>query len=86
MGSVAKSYMRKGFLIYEEMCKNLVIYEEAVSHIERCNCSRLNLLIFEEHFILFFISVPSTMSVQFLDRKYSKSLKEFLSKDDLESI
>ncbi len=33
MGAVAKSYMRKGFLIYEEMRKYLVIYEEAVSHI-----------------------------------------------------
>ncbi len=33
MGSVAKSYMRKGFLIYEEMRKYLVIFEEAVSHI-----------------------------------------------------
>jgi hypothetical protein len=32
-GSVAKSYMRKGFLIYEEMRKYLVIYGEAVSHI-----------------------------------------------------
>jgi hypothetical protein len=32
MGVVAKSYMRKGFLIYEEMRKYLVIYEEAVSH------------------------------------------------------
>ncbi len=32
-GSVAKSYMRKGFLIYEEMRKYLTIYEEAVSHI-----------------------------------------------------
>jgi hypothetical protein len=34
MGAVAKSYMMKGFLIYEEMRKNLVIYEdeEAVSH------------------------------------------------------
>jgi hypothetical protein len=31
MGAVAKSYMRKGFLIYEEMRKYLVIYEEAVS-------------------------------------------------------
>jgi hypothetical protein len=30
---VAKSYMRKGFLIYEEMRKYLNIYEEAVSHI-----------------------------------------------------
>jgi hypothetical protein len=33
MGAVGKSYMRKGNLIYEEMCKYLVIYEEAVSHI-----------------------------------------------------
>ncbi len=31
-GAVAKSYMRKGFLIYEEMSKYLTIYEEAVSH------------------------------------------------------
>jgi hypothetical protein len=28
-GAVAKSYMRKGFLIYEEMRKYLTIYEEA---------------------------------------------------------
>ncbi len=33
MGSVAKSYMRKAFLIYEEMRKYLTIFEEAVSHI-----------------------------------------------------
>ncbi len=32
-GSGAKSYMRKGFIIYEEMRKYLVIYGEAVSHI-----------------------------------------------------
>jgi hypothetical protein len=31
--AVAKSYMRKGFLIYEEMRKYLPIYEEAVSHL-----------------------------------------------------
>jgi hypothetical protein len=30
MGAVAKSFMRKGFLIYEEMRKYLVIYGEAV--------------------------------------------------------
>jgi hypothetical protein len=30
MGAVAKSYMRKGFRIYEEMGKYFVIYEEAV--------------------------------------------------------
>jgi hypothetical protein len=33
MGSGAKSYMRKGFLIYEEMRKFFPIYEKAVSHI-----------------------------------------------------
>jgi hypothetical protein len=32
-GAVAKSYTRKGFLIYEEMRKYLVMYEDAVSHI-----------------------------------------------------
>jgi hypothetical protein len=36
MGSDAKSYMRKGFLLYEEKRKYFTIYEdteEAVSHI-----------------------------------------------------
>jgi hypothetical protein len=32
MGSGAKSYLRKGFLTYEEMCKYFPIYEEAVCH------------------------------------------------------
>jgi hypothetical protein len=32
-GAVAKSYMRKGFLIYEEMRKYFPKYREAVSHI-----------------------------------------------------
>ncbi len=31
-GPVTKSYMRKGFLIYEELRKYIVIYEKAVSH------------------------------------------------------
>ncbi len=38
-GAVAKSYIRKGFLIYEKMCKYFPIYEEAVSHTWLCNCS-----------------------------------------------
>jgi hypothetical protein len=33
VGAVAKSYMRKGFLIYGEMRNYLVICKEAVSHI-----------------------------------------------------
>ncbi len=32
IGSVEKSYMRKGFLLYDEMCKYLTIYEGAVRH------------------------------------------------------
>jgi hypothetical protein len=32
-GAVAKAYLRKGFLIYEEMRKYFPIYDEAVSHI-----------------------------------------------------
>jgi hypothetical protein len=33
IGLVLKSYMRKGFLRYEEMRKYLIIYEEAISDI-----------------------------------------------------
>ncbi len=32
-GAVTKPYMRKGFLIYEEMRKYFPIYEQAASHI-----------------------------------------------------
>ncbi len=53
-GAVARSYMRKGFLIYEEMRKYLVIYEEAVSHIWLCNRSRLNFLIYEKNLFSFY--------------------------------
>jgi hypothetical protein len=45
MGSGAKSIMRKGFLIYEEISKYFTIYEEAVLHPIPPN------------FIFFFISV-----------------------------
>ncbi len=57
-GAVAKSYMRKGFLMYEEMRKYLTIYEEAVSHMYMTvNCSIQNFLIYEKNFIFFFICV-----------------------------
>ncbi len=56
-GAVAKSYMRKGFRIYEEMRKYLAIWEVAESHMWLCNCSILNFLICEENFLFFFISV-----------------------------
>ncbi len=47
MGSVAESYVRKGFLIFEEMRKYLVIFEEPVSHIYYIvNRSRGNFILF----------------------------------------
>ncbi len=57
MGTVAKSYMRKGFFIYKEMRIFLGLYEEAVSHIWLCNRSLLDFFICEENFVFFFISV-----------------------------
>jgi hypothetical protein len=33
MGLDAMAYMRKGFLMYEEIRRYLTVYEEAVSHI-----------------------------------------------------
>jgi hypothetical protein len=45
MGSVAKSYMRKGFLIYEKIRKYLTIYEEAVSKVLRQNVASHNVYV-----------------------------------------
>ncbi len=49
IGLGAKSYMRKGFLIFEKMHSYLTIYEEAVSHICVCIQSFLNFLIYGEN-------------------------------------
>ncbi len=69
MGADAKSYKRKGFLMYEEMRKYLVVYEEAVSHIRLCNRSRslLDFFINEENFV-FFLSVQQWKSKEHPDR------------------
>ncbi len=64
-GAVAKSYVRKGFLIYEEMRKYFPIYKEAVSHIWLCNCSILNFLIYEENLIFFFVSAVFVLVLAF---------------------
>ncbi len=59
-GAVAKSYMRKGFLIYMRKYANISPYmRKAASHIWLCNCSTLNYLIYEENLLFFFISVES---------------------------
>ncbi len=56
MGAVAKSYMRKGFLIYEEMRKCLFIYEEAVSHTGLSNHS-LWIFLYMRTIVFSFLSV-----------------------------
>ncbi len=65
MGSVAKSYMRRGFLIYEETRKYLVIYEEAVSHIWLCNRSHLNFLTWGKFCFLFYQCSLYTLCFQY---------------------
>ncbi len=62
MGSVAMSYMRKSFIIYEEMHIYLTICEETVSYILLCNWSLLNFLICEEKIIFFLISTGTNWS------------------------
>ncbi len=56
MGSGAKSYMRKGFLIYEEMRKFFPMYEEAISHISFCTRSLL-ISFFMKNILFSFLSV-----------------------------
>ncbi len=76
MGAVAKSYMRKGFLIHvhEEMQKYLAIYEETFSHNWVCNRSPQNFLIYEEKLIFFFINAAFLMFLNhghFGERKHA---------------
>ncbi len=62
-GSGAKSYMRKGFLIYEEMRKYLVIYGDPISHIWLYTQSLLNFLIYRVGGnFLFFLTVQPSVS------------------------
>ncbi len=58
MGSVAKSYMRKGFLIYEKMRKYFTIYGEAVSHIWLCTRS-FWISLYTRKILFYFLSVYS---------------------------
>ncbi len=64
MGSGAKSYMRKGFLIYEEMRKFFSIYEEAVSYIWLCTQSLITLYR-RKILFYFFISAVYGSAIQF---------------------
>jgi hypothetical protein len=66
MGSGAKSFIRKGFLIYEEMRKYLVIYTEAVSHNWLSTRSLLNFFIYEEKFLFFFVSAAAEIPRKFV--------------------
>jgi hypothetical protein len=57
MGVVAKSYMKKGFLMYGEMRKYLTIYERPLVIYDFATAlhSRLDFLLYEENFVFFFI-------------------------------
>ncbi len=57
--SDAKIYVRKGFLMYEEMRKLFPIFAEAVRNIGLCSVHPipLNFLIYEENFYFLFLSV-----------------------------
>jgi hypothetical protein len=59
MGVVTKSYKRKGFLIYEEMRKYLVIYREALSIYDFATPNLRVFYIYEENLFCFFISVQA---------------------------
>ncbi len=76
--AVAKSYMRKGFLIYEEMRKYFPIYEEAVSHIWLCNCFTLNFLIYEENLIFFCTSVLQENPLLYRRQSSRRSLVDII--------
>ncbi len=68
MGLVAKSYMRKGFLIYEEMRKYLTIFEyerPEVIH-DFATDFFLNFLVNDENSIFFFFSVITKKPLQIL--------------------
>ncbi len=53
--------MRKGFLIYEEMCKFFSIYEEAVSHIWLCTRSLL-ISLYMKKLLFDFLSVQRVLN------------------------
>ncbi len=71
-GSGEKSYMRKGFLIYEEMRKYFVLNEEAVSHKWLCTRSLPNFLMYEV--IFFFLTVHHDL----IKKRYAPLPKMFL--------
>jgi hypothetical protein len=64
MGSVTKSYMRKGFLIYEEMRKYLVTCEKAVSHLQPIPPEFP--YIYEEKCIFFFYQCTEIVNMYFV--------------------
>ncbi len=66
-GAVAKSYMRKSFLMYDEMRKYFTIYEEAVRHLWLWNCCILNFLTCEENFL--FISADFSLNNKVFQRR-----------------
>ncbi len=74
MGEVAKSYMRKGFLIYEEMRKYFVIYEEAVSHIYDFSTAPFWISLYMRKILFSFLSVCFAQGTGFSQNRFFQSL------------
>ncbi len=72
-GSVAKSHMRKGFLIYEEMPKYFPIYEEAVSHLQLLQ-SEFSYTVYEEN-LFSFLSVYNDENALFEGRRKGERIR-----------
>ncbi len=69
-GSSCKVIHEEGlpYIMYEEMCKNLILHEEAVSHIWLCNCSILNFLMhIWETFDFLFLSLYSIQGLLLIE-------------------
>ncbi len=75
-GAVTKTYMRNGFLLYEELRKYL---RKPLVTYDFGNCSILNFLIYEENLILFFISVVLSFPPQNISRQ-SQQNKQSVAK------
>jgi hypothetical protein len=73
--AVAKSYMRKGFLIYEEMRKYFPIYEEAVIYDFATAPFLISLYVFEKNLIFFLFQCSTVTAVKQVSAANNKKTK-----------
>jgi hypothetical protein len=86
-GSGAKSYMRKGSLIYEEMRKYLVIvWGCRYRHIWLWTWSLLNFLLYEENFLIFFYSASAWNHSTALQKQNTEISKQIFPENDYRGL